>query len=364
MIVPRLFKPRYPSLDWIQVEVSSHCPADCKYCPRHAYARNWKARHMPVSVFENLVPAFRKARLVYLQGWGEPFTHPDFFDMLRVAKSAGCRVGTTTSGTRIDEAMAARLVEYGIDIMAFSLAGTREVNDSIRGKNQFDAVRRATRFLHQAKNMRQQEKPAIHIAYMLLYSHMDDLNQMLDFFADIREDQVVVSSLSLVTRKEWIKEARLADSEAEWNDLIRRMQMTMEQASQKGVNLHVNLVSPFAPPRPCYENVGRALFVGSDGEVSPCVMTGIPAAKENYCDFNNNAILLPYLTFGNIQMRSLNEIWRQPAYREFRRLHATGRLPAICRQCLKSKSTVIQNPADGHPENLIPDILSWARQGI
>jgi hypothetical protein len=33
---------------------------------------------MPLSLFRRLKPALKNTDLVYLQGWGEPLTHPDF----------------------------------------------------------------------------------------------------------------------------------------------------------------------------------------------------------------------------------------------------------------------------------------------
>ena len=100
----------YPSLDWIQVEISSYCIGECIYCPHTEYKKNWQNRYLPLQLFEKLIPAFAKTRLVYLQGWGEPFTHPHFFDMLRIAKKAGCMVGTTTNGTLLNTEIIERLV--------------------------------------------------------------------------------------------------------------------------------------------------------------------------------------------------------------------------------------------------------------
>lgn len=75
--------------DWIQVEVTSSCNAACSYCSRTAYRRNWQDRFMPLETFERLMPSLRRASLAYLQGWGEPFLHPDLPAMIRLAKTAG-----------------------------------------------------------------------------------------------------------------------------------------------------------------------------------------------------------------------------------------------------------------------------------
>lgn len=76
-----------------------------------------------MEAFLNLVPAFRTTRLVYLQGWGEPFTHPQFFEMVRLAKKAGCMVGTTSNGTLPNRDIIARPINEGLDVIGFSLAG-------------------------------------------------------------------------------------------------------------------------------------------------------------------------------------------------------------------------------------------------
>ena len=41
-----------PFLDWIQVEVTSHCNADCVYCPHSVFKEFWQDRHMPMDVYQ------------------------------------------------------------------------------------------------------------------------------------------------------------------------------------------------------------------------------------------------------------------------------------------------------------------------
>ena len=52
--------------------------------------------------------------------------------MLRIAKKAGCMVGTKTNGTILGREYIEKLVNEGMDIIGFSLAGVDEKNDSIR----------------------------------------------------------------------------------------------------------------------------------------------------------------------------------------------------------------------------------------
>ena len=98
MLWPGLTNLFYPRLDWIQVEVTTHCQAACWYCPHTVYRDHWDSRHLDPATWRGILPALKRARLVHLQGWGEPLLHPDFFTLVSQAKAVGCQVGTTTNG--------------------------------------------------------------------------------------------------------------------------------------------------------------------------------------------------------------------------------------------------------------------------
>ena len=354
-MISKLFKPRYPYLAWIQVEITSQCNSSCLYCPQHAYRDQWQANRLSRKAFESMTPAFKKTRLVYLQGWGEPLLHPGFFDMVNMAKSAGAKVGTTTNGTLLSRPVANQMAAEGVDIIGFSLAGITEANDQIRKGTRISTVKRAIYDLQEAKKKHGSRAPAIHIAHMLLRSNLSEIENLPNFFADLGVDQVVVSSLSLVTNPEFAKEAILADTPEQWAALTRKIQKTRAAAAQKGVDMHFQLVSPFAEAGPCDENVCHALVVGAGGNVSPCVMTNIPVTGETTYYFDQMPYPLPHMSFGNIMDQPINEIWRQPDYKHFRRAFATPDLPAMCRKCYKSRMKTIELAGDNTARDLVPD---------
>lgn len=51
---------KIPSLEWIQIEVTSYCNAKCIYCPQTVFQDAWQNRHFPMHSFERLVPVFEK----------------------------------------------------------------------------------------------------------------------------------------------------------------------------------------------------------------------------------------------------------------------------------------------------------------
>lgn len=325
----------YPYFDWIQIEISSYCNASCIYCPHTAYRKYWKDRYLPVEVFNNLIPAFPKTRLIYLQGWGEPFTHPHFFEMLRLAKDAGCMVGTTSNATLLNREMIKRLVNERLDIIGFSLAGVDENNDSIRQGTRLKQVLECIDGIEREKNKCGADTPKIHIAYMLMRSRLVDLEKLPLFLGNTGASETVISSLSLVVSSEMEAETILAKDEKEYSELRNILFEVRDSSYKKGAPVHYHLVSPFPREFSCGENVGKAIVIGSNGNVAPCVMKQIPAKGEKFHYFRGRRRIIDDLAFGSITDDTMNNIFNRKAYKQFVRNFRRAKIPEPCRYCLK-----------------------------
>lgn len=333
MRLRRVFETRKPALDWLQVDITSHCNAACIYCPRHVFRDRWLKRHLPFEVFQRLLPDAGRTAMVHLQGWGEPFCHPDFFRMLKAAKAAGLKVGTTTNGLLVDDETATRLVEEGLDVLAFSLAGIDQAHDRIRRGTSLDQVKRAVAAVHRAKERLNLKTPVINAAYMMLRSGLNDLDLLPSFLEKHGFSGAVVNSLSLVVDPALTHESVLAATRDEYQRLSNRADALREEASARGLNLAFHVCTQFSETRFCSENVGRALVVGSDGAFGPCVMTRLPLDGPEHYYFKGKKGLLPDLSFGNARDDSLAEVWRQSDYRHFRRTFGKGRVLRFCAEC-------------------------------
>jgi MoaA/NifB/PqqE/SkfB family radical SAM enzyme len=336
MFLDRFLPKHHPYLDWIQVEISSHCNASCIYCPHFAFRTNWQNRFLSLGAFRGLMPAFAKTHLVYLQGWGEPFLHPQFFEMLQIAKKAGCMVGTTTNATLLNRKTIEKLVGQGLDVIGFSLAGIDQKNDKIRKGTSIKKVLERMEQIHRTKDKYGARNPAIHIAYLLLRSGLDDLENLPQFLANTGAAQTVVSSLSYVVSPEMEKESMLA-SGAEYLELKDRLLEVRREAVKLGADVHFHLVSPARNNFSCSENIPGAVVVGSDGSLSPCVMKQIPVQGRNAYWINRQAHVQQNLSFGEIQNESLNTIWHRKPYRQFIREFCNGKGPVPCQNCLKKQ---------------------------
>ncbi|RJP23835.1 MAG: radical SAM protein [Candidatus Abyssobacteria bacterium SURF_5] len=327
----RLFS---PELDWIQVEVTTFCNARCIYCPHTIFREKWANRHLPIDAFKRILSAASRTQLIYLQGWGEPFMNPDFFAMAEMAKKAGCRVGVTTNGMLLDDNVIWTLVRQQIDVVAFSLAGSDEMNDTYRKGTRLETVLRAIRELNREKEANKSIRPAIHIAYLLLNSAFDSLQKLPRLLDNAGVAQVVISTLDLVLGKELEREAVRPRTNDEYEKVRARLDAIAAEAGRLNIDVHYQIRHPGKRRPVCTENVLRALFVSADGRVSPCVFTNLPLSDAAARMVEANGRPLEPLTFGNVSEQSLSRIWRTRTYAAFRHSHAAGKA-AICRECPK-----------------------------
>jgi len=334
MGIKRILSAIAPTFDWIQVEVTSACNAACIYCPRTVSRDVWENRHLPLDAFRKLAPAFAKTRHVHLQGWGEPFLHPDFFEMVAIAKAAGWWVGTTTNGMLLNGDRITRTIESGLDIVAFSLAGTGKKNDAIRKGTSLKKVLEAIQALDREKKEKGRTRPEIHVAYMLFRSALDDLEALPSLLEGSGVTQVVVSTLDFIPSEELEREVILPSNKAEYDEVCDRLDALVKAGEQKGLDIHYRVICPGVRRRVCTENVQRAMCVSSDGAVSACVYTNLHAPGASYL-WNGKREAYERMVFGNIMEEPLPVIWKKKSYADFRRSFDKGRLASPCRRCPK-----------------------------
>jgi MoaA/NifB/PqqE/SkfB family radical SAM enzyme len=312
-------------LDWIQAEVTSRCPGRCIYCPHTAMGDRWCSRDMDMETFTLLWPLMRRSGRVHLQGWGEPLLNPAFFAMAALARKAGCAVSTTTCGLIMNDEMAGKIVEAGLDIVAFSLAGTDPRSNASRHGVDFDRVCEAVSILQTVRRARRAVHLELHFAYLMLASTMEAVRALPRLMERLGVHAAVISTLDYIPSPDLASEGfaphetdKLARAEA-------ILKETATEARRLGVDFHWALPKPDAPGTTCRENIERSLYVGADGSVSPCVYVNLAA----------EGLGPRRRVFGNVREQDPLEIWQSAEFRRFRERLAGGDPDLPCLTCPK-----------------------------
>ena len=323
-----------PALDWVQVEVTTHCNGLCVYCPHTLMHDRWTSRHMLLERFMELVPFLKHTDLIYLQGWGEPLLHPHFLEMVRICKDHGKHVGFTTNGMFLTEDTARTLVDMQLDIVAVSLAGTTPAtHNRVRKGTDLDQIMSRLEQLGTIKAEQNSQTPAVHLAYMMFRSNFHELHQILPLAKRVGAKQVVASNLALIIDPGLAREALFHDTET-MNAYRKALEEIKERAFSESIIFDYHGPDLDDDSLRCRENVHRACVINVDGEVVPCVFTN-PVLSSHYI-FEGESLPLRSLSFGNIHNESLTHIWNKQEYAAFRELFdpATMKNPERIRQAM------------------------------
>ncbi len=334
-----LFRKARPALDldWIQLEVSTQCNSSCVYCPRHVHSDRWRDGLLEWQTFERLAPAFPDTNLVYLQGWGEPLLHPEFWRMVRRTRASGAAAGFTTNGTLLDGVARENSIVYGVNIVSVSLAGaTAETHGRFRQGCKLDAIEEGVAALRDLKRAKCSGVPHIHLSFVLLRSNLEEAPGLVGLAQRWGARQIVISNLNPMEAPD-MQEESLGSHPDLWPLAEETLERTKRQAAEHGIRLHYQGFRSGEPGPVCPENVLKACFVSHRGDVSPCVFTNV-----SYEAGAGGRAGAGRLVFGNVREQTLPEIWASEKAREFRavfverlksgRTGATG-LPAPCRNC-------------------------------
>ncbi len=315
-----------PTLDWVQVEVTTHCNGACIYCPHTLMKNRWTGKQMSIDLFHKLLPFLKYTDMVYLQGWGEPLLNNDIFEMIRICKDQGKCVGFTTNGVLLNEDTIRKLVDLELDIIGISLAGTTATtHNQIRKGTDFNKLVSNLELLCKIKTERKTHVPAVHLAYLMLRSNFHELKKILPLAKRVGAKQIVASNMTLIIDPKLYAEAIFNDTEQ-----IDYYKSTLEEIKDKAAS--ENIIFDYHGPGlddaslRCRENILHACVINVEGEVVPCVLID-PVLCEN-CEpgdrnppcyiFKGQSFPIRGISFGNIRNESLTHIWNKKEYSEFR----------------------------------------------
>jgi radical SAM protein with 4Fe4S-binding SPASM domain len=258
---------------------------------------------MSFEAFRALLAEQPELKELQLQGAGEPFAHPRFFDMVAYAVSRGIDVVTSSTLLMLSDARIEQCVASGlrrIDV-APGAADPSDCDYLRAGSKLRRALRNVRRLCLKKKSL-----PEIRVVLMLLRSNLRQLPELIRLAHVHGADAVLLQHLwhDVSPARRFVEAESLLKEKVDFRE-------AQAAADALGVRLELPL------DRRC-DRPWRALHVGASGEALPC-----PRART-----------AQRLNLGNLRRDGVVRVWNNDAYREFRERLASGDAPpALCRQC-------------------------------
>ncbi len=285
----------------IGFEPTTSCNLRCPECPSglRSFTRPTGMAHM--DLFRSTIDQLHR-ELIYLLLYfqGEPYLNPNFLEMAAYASEKGVYAATSTNGHYLSPEKARQTVESGLSEVLISIDGTtQETYQSYRIGGNLEKVKQGVRNLVEAREEAQSLRPFILIQFLVVQPNEHQIEEIKALGRELGVDQVV------------LKTAQIYDF-AQGSPLIpQQSRYSRYRLQADGTYALKNKL----------ENQCWKLWQGAeitwDGKVLPCC-------------FDKDA----QYEMGTLADQPFDEIWRSPAYEDFRNQLLKSRSEIdICRNC-------------------------------
>ena len=365
----------------VYVEPTNACNLACATCVRHAWDEpegfmEWRAFEAVVDGLAASAKAggageaAHAGGAVAFMGLGEPLLHPRFLDMVRLVKERGLRAEVTTNALLLDEAMAAGLLEAGLDQLVVSIDGaSAEAFGRVRSGASLERVVENVRRLHDRRGSNYGPGTRIGVEFVAMRSNVGELPGLDRLAARLGATFIIVSNVLAYTPEllgETLYDQRASSlSGAETTAAPRWQLPAFDWDEQLGASLGEALarsgpISFFGADQEttrsrCPFVHAEACAVAWHGGVSPC-----PPLLHTYtCFVHGREKRMVRWEVGRVPDELLQTIWAAPDYVAFRDRVRRFDFPP-CTDCGCDLAEANEEDCLGNPHPTCGDCL-WAR---
>lgn len=315
--------------------VTRKCNLHCAMCSFDASKFSPDEKELTTREIKDFITyAARKKLHIFLSG-GEPFLREDIFEIIESIKKAGLSYGICTNGTLLDEQKVGLLCKYPPAFIIFSLLGDKEIHDKITGlPGSFEAlvsnIKSFTGSGHKIKIFINCAISQFNIRGLPKIARIaDDLKVDMLRFEHLNFSPAVDLQKHALQWKEYFPGDSHAELSTYCNTAIAEDGFYEEIMKMRELQNRFKVPIYFKPAlssseiKSWYSNncltkrkcffTWRSLFIAPNGDVLPCQF-------------------LVY-KLGNIREESLDRIWNNKKYKNFRVQLKRGLLPGCVRCC-------------------------------
>lgn len=271
---------------------------------------------MPFEKFKTLLHDIPSAKRILLQGQGEPLLNKDLIKMIHCAKDKGLVVDTCTNGVLVSQDVAQRLLDSGLDKIAFSVDSCYE--------EKYEVIQRGAKFRNTLGNIesfvqlrnRQQCKTIICLYMVIMKNNVQEIPDYLEFGANLGVDRVTLQRLisirpfldrycpSVINQLVSVNEMPPFDS---LYSLSRRL----------GIDLTID------ENKAC-QWLRSSAYITWNGYLTPCCLLW----QSEYF-------------LGNVYDEGFEIVWLGRRTSDFRRALQKGQFPSVCKACRRAATDKI-----------------------
>ena len=285
----------------IAIEPTTSCNLRCPECPSGLRSFSRPTGMLQEDFFRNTIDKSNK-HLQYLTFYfqGEPYLNPKFLDMVAYASKRNIYTTTSTNAHYLNDENAEKTVRSGLDRLIISIDGTtQETYQSYRIGGKLDKVIEGAKNIIHWKNKLGSKTPYVIFQFLVVKPNEHQVEQVKELAAEIGVDEVKYKTAQVYNYENG-------------NPLIPENEKFSRYKRQADGTYKIkNAIS-----NECWK-MWHSCVITWDGAVVPCCFD--KDAKHQ---------------FGHLQEKSLQEIWQNEQYYNFRSSLLRSRKEIdICKNC-------------------------------
>lgn len=285
----------------LAIEPTTSCNLRCPECPSGLRSFSRPTGMLKDDFFKRIIDE-QSATLSYLTFYfqGEPYLNPSFLDMVKYTSSKKIYTATSTNAHYLDDEIAKKTVESGLDRLVISIDGTtQEVYESYRVGGKLSKVLEGTRNVVKWKKELKSATPFVIFQFLVVKPNEHQIEEVKQMANELGVDQVK------------FKTAQIYDFD-EGSDLIPENEKYSRYTKQKDGSFEIkNALFDH-----CWK-MWHSAVVTWDGKVVPCCFDKDASHR-----------------MGNLQEQSFRQVWQSESYQQFRQsLFRSRKEIDICQNC-------------------------------
>lgn len=309
----------------VLIEPSSLCNFSCVQCFQSIKSESYLTKNkslMSMELYREIITQLKnwdgdKLKVLKLGMYGEPFTNPNFCEMLRIAKKAKIteRIETTTNASLLTEEICDKLVEYEIDYIRISIYSPyQNKHEKItNSKIDINKIYEALETIQRIKAKNGTEKPFVSVKMLDTYSEENDV--FLEKYKEVA-DEVYIDK-----PHNWVSHQEKNFIDSLYNDSNREK---LKEDLKNSMSDRIACPMPFT-----------TIAIRNNGDVSPCCVDWVGGTN-----------------LGNITVENIKDIWNGESMYQFRKMQLENRRweNSSCSRCeLVLNDYYTRDNIDGFP---------------
>jgi radical SAM protein with 4Fe4S-binding SPASM domain len=285
----------------ISFEPTTSCNLRCPECPSGLRSFTRPTGMLEGDLFRKTIDELSDT-LLYLIFYfqGEPYLHPKFLELVTYASQKGIYTATSTNAHYLNDAVAKRTVESGLDRLIVSIDGTtQDVYEQYRVGGKLEKVLEGTRNIVKWKKALKSKTPHVVFQFLVVRPNEHQIEDVKRLAKELDVDEL------------GLKTAQIYDYE-QGSDLIP----TIDKYARYEQNDEGKYQIKNPLDDSCWK-MWHSCVITWDGKVVPCC-------------FDKDA----HYQLGSLANQSFSELWHGSAYQNFRAsLLRTRAEIEMCKNC-------------------------------